>query len=443
MHKGGFAMQQKTETWPRKITRAGATVKIYRITNRGRTGYQCAYYIGNRRCLKNFTQYPEARTHAEEQAALLSGGHLAVAQMRSHDREAFAAAMRILKPLDVPLLDAVRGYAAAAKALPAGASMLAAAKDYAQRHPENAPKKTVAEVIAEFLAAKTQDKASYRYIKTLTSKLAPNADTDGERAKKKRKSFGDAFRCDIGSVTTSDMDAWIRARGVGPRTRRNFVLTLRTLFNFAKGQGYLPKAMPTEADSLTLPKKKDGESIGIFTPEEMQKLLAGTKAHPANDEYRLWLALAGFAGLRTAEMLRLEWRKHVQPERGLIQVSADIAKANGRRIIENLHPNLCAWLAPFAGRTGKLFEPRADERVHDYAKRLGIEWKPNALRHSFISYAVATTKNMPAVALEAGNSVAIINRHYRELVTEADGKKWFSIAPDAPANVIRMKKGAA
>lgn len=433
-------MQEKPETWPRKITRAGATVKIYRITNRGRTGYQCAYYIGNRRCLKNFTQYTEARAHADEQVSLLSAGHLSVAQMRSHDREAFTAAMRILKPLDVPLLDAVREYAAAAKALPAGASMLAAAKDYARRHPDNAPKKTVAEVIAEFLATKAQDKASYRYLKTLTSTFAPNADNGG--AQKKRKSFGDAFRCNVDRVTTAEMDAWLRGRGVAPRTRRNLVLMLRTLFNFAKGQGYLPKGMPTEADTLTLPKKTDGESIGIFTPQEMATLLTGSRQHPAADEYRLWIALGGFAGLRTAEMLRLEWGKHVQPERGLIQVSADIAKANGRRVF-TMQPNLIAWLAPFAGRTGKVFEPRADERAHEYAKRLGVEWKPNALRHSFISYLVAKSKNLPAVALEAGNSVAIINRHYRELVTEAEGNKWFSIAPDAPANVIRMKKGAA
>ena len=170
--------------------------------------------------------------------------------------------------------------------------------------------------------------------------------------------------------------------------------------------------------------------------------MAGSRQYPAADEYRLWIALGGFAGLRTAELLRLEWGKHVQPDRELIQVSADIAKANGRRLIK-LQPNLCAWLAPYAGRTGKVFEPRADERAHEYAKRLGIEWKPNALRHSFISYLVAKSKNLPAVALEAGNSVAIINRHYRELVTEADGKKWFSIAPDAPANVIRMKNGTA
>lgn len=423
------------EGWPRKVTRAGVTVKIYRITNRGRIAYQTAHYIGPRRCLKNFAAYADAKAHAEEQAALLMQGRLDVARMRDTDRESYVAATRLLQPLDVPLLDAVREYIAARKALPSGVSMQDAAKDYAKRHPANAPRKTVAEVVAEFLAAKAQDKKSYRYIKTLTTTLAPNA--DGDTVSKKRRSFGDAFRCCIADVQTSPMEQWLRGRDVAPRTRRNLVLMLRTLFNFAKGQGYLPKGLPTEADTLTLPKKSDGESIGIFTPEEMAKLMTGTKAHPANDEYRLWLALGGFSGLRTAEMLRLEWGKHIQPERGLIQVSADIAKANGRRII-NLQPNLIAWLSSYAGKRGKAFEPRADERAHAYAERLGVEWKPNALRHSFISYLVAKSKNLPAVALEAGNSVAIINKHYRELVTEDAGKTWFSIMPDAPSNVVPM-----
>ena len=438
-NRNATAIPQESK-WPMTIKRGGSAVKIYRQKHRNGHVYQTIHWLAGKQLRKTFAAFNDAKTHAEEQATLLHSGHLDIAQMHSHDREAFTAAQRLLKPLDMPLLDAVREYVAAAKALPAGASMLAAAKDYAQRHPENAPKKTVAEVIAEFLAAKAQDKASYRYLKTLTSTLAPNA--IGNSTAKKRKNFGDAFRCYLDSVTTAEMDAWLRGRGVAPRTRRNLVLMLRTFFNFAKGQGYLPKGMPTEADTLTLPKKTDGDSIGIFTPEEMQTLLTGTKAHPVNNEYRLWLALGGFAGLRTAEILRLEWGKHVQIERGLIQVSGDIAKANGRRIIA-MQPNLAAWLSAYKGRTGKVFEPRADERAHAYADRLGVEWKPNALRHSFISYLVAKSKNLPAVALEAGNSVAIVNRHYRELVTEAAGKEWFGITPDAPANVVRMKSRAA
>ena len=42
-------------------------------------------------------------------------------------------------------------------------------------------------------------------------------------------------------------------------------------------------------------------------------------------------------------------------------------------------------------------------------------------------------KNPAAVALEAGNSAAIIFKHYRELVRAEEAKKWFGIEPEADA----------
>jgi len=56
-------------------------------------------------------------------------------------------------------------------------------------------------------------------------------------------------------------------------------------------------------------------------------------------------------------------------------------------------------------------------------------WKHNALRHSFISYRVAQTQDVARVSLEAGNSPQMIFQHFRELGREAEGKKWFAIAP--------------
>jgi hypothetical protein len=47
----------------------------------------------------------------------------------------------------------------------------------------------------------------------------------------------------------------------------------------------------------------------------------------------------------------------------------------------------------------------------------GVNWKHNALRHSFITYRIAEVKNVDKVALESGNSPDIIFQHYRELVS--------------------------
>ena len=58
-------------------------------------------------------------------------------------------------------------------------------------------------------------------------------------------------------------------------------------------------------------------------------------------------------------------------------------------------------------------------------------WPNNVLRHSYISYRLATIQDANQVALEAGNSPAIIFKHYRELATEDEAENWFSIVPQA------------
>ena len=429
---------------------AVATVRVGNITlNLYETSYtahnskryqqfSAAYSEGEKRRHISAIKLTAAMDKARTVAQRLHSGRREVSQLMAADEESYIVARRELEGIGISLLDAVKQFAAAARALPAGASLFAAARDYARRHPENTPSRTVNEVIAELLNARKQDKARPRYRKDLHSTLAANQPGSTGR---RRNSFGNAFGSTrISTVTTANMDAWLRRRGVAERTRIKLVTVLRTLFYFAKAAGYLPKGVATEVDGLTTPKVQGAENIAIFTPGEMQKLMTGSKAHTATDEHRLWLALGGFAGLRTAELLRLEWGRHAQIERGLIQVSGDIAKTNGRRII-TMQPNLIAWLAPRAGRTGKVFTPRADERCHEYAKRMGVEWKANGLRHSFISYQCATTKNLPAVAMEVGNSVTVINKHYRELTTEVEGKDGFAIMPHAPVIAKGFERG--
>ncbi len=45
-----------------------------------------------------------------------------------------------------------------------------------------------------------------------------------------------------------------------------------------------------------------------------------------------------------------------------------------------------------------------------------MKYKRNALRHSFGSYRMETVKNAGQVALEMGNSAAIVMKHYFDIV---------------------------
>ena len=65
------------------------------------------------------------------------------------------------------------------------------------------------------------------------------------------------------------------------------------------------------------------------------------------------------------------------------------------------------------------------------------------MRHSLISYAVAFVQQIGQVALWAGNSEAIIKRHYLERVTQEEGKAFFAIAPNTPGKVLPKRKAAS
>jgi integrase len=248
----------------------------------------------------------------------------------------------------------------------------------------------------------------------------------------------DAFKMDIARVTTADVQMWLDGMKAAPRSVKNFRAATSGLFKFAEARGYIAKGENPVAGTERI-KIRNSEPISIFTPAEVRRLLAAAK-----DSFKPVIALQAFAGLRSAEVMRLDWRD-VKLSRGHIELGADKTKTASRRLVP-ISANLRDWLAEHAKKTGQVFphgrayfhelqrdtaaatEIKADEATKR-AALAPVEWKQNALRHSFISYRVAETGDVPRVALESGNSPAMIFTHYRELVTPEDAMQWFAIAP--------------
>ena len=106
------------------------------------------------------------------------------------------------------------------------------------------------------------------------------------------------------------------------------------------------------------------------------------------------LAIGAFAGIRMAQLERLDWK------------AVDLE------------------------RKGKIVRTKElQTHVPALARALKMEWPCNVLRDSFISYRNAIVQSADQVALEAGNSASIIFKHYRELTTPEVAEKWFSILP--------------
>jgi len=333
----------------------------------------------------------------------------------------------LLDVLNVPLEVAAAQFADAKKAL--GDTPLSQAVEfYIKRHPTKIEAKTVQEVVAEFLKAKKGDQLSERYLQCLRYCLGK---------------FKSAFNCSIGSVTATEIDDWLRMSGLSPRSRNNLRNSVQTLFRYAKARRYLPKDHD-EIEAVPVVKDRDG-AIETFTPSELVEILdwAGDRLIP-------FFTLGAFAGIRHAEIQRLDW-KDICFEESIIEVRAAKAKTASRRTVPILN-NVRQWLLPLRQATGPVCKYRnmafeIDQLVQRInAAREAREmheafvWKHNAMRHSFISYRVADIQNVAQIALEAGNSPQIISRHYRALVRPKDAAKWFGIVPKS--NVLSLA-GAA
>jgi integrase len=335
--------------------------------------------------------------------------------LSSADRESYVTAIERLRPFGIPLHAAVEEYATAREQLN-GDGLMAVVRDFNTRRRQIA-ERTVRAVVDELLAAKIRDGLSIRYVQTLRSHL---------------NRFAASFGTSIGSVTAGLIDEWLATKKVGPRARNNMRMSVVTLFHFAQARDYLPKGQPTEADYVARAKDRGGK-VGIFKPKEMAKLI---KAAPA--EHALFYALGGFAGLRRAEIERLEW-EDVNFERAFIEVGKHKAKTATRRLIP-IQPNLMGWLASYRGRTGKLFTSRRDsDRAIAFAKEQGIDWPDNGLRHSYGTYRLAAIAEAARVSLEMGNSVQKLMSNYRELTDEHEAKAWFAISPRQPRNVVALR----
>lgn len=275
--------------------------------------------------------------------------------------------------------------------------------------------KNVAEIVGQLLLAKKDDGVSVRYLETIRSHLVR---------------FADAFEANIASITAPEIENWLRIQKIGPRARNNIRASIITVFHFARKHGYLPKGQPTEADEVAKAKDRGGK-IGILKPQEFARVLG-----QAPEKSRLFLALGAFTGMRSSEILRLDW-SDINFERSFITVSAEKAKTATRRLVP-IQPNLIRWLTPYRGRVGLLFSTRRDAgRAIAFAKSCEVEWPNNALRHSYATYRLAATANAARVALEMGNSPQKLMTNYRELADEKEAETWFAISPDQPTNVIQ------
>ena len=312
-------------------------------------------------------------------------------------------------------------------------SSLAAIRSEHHAKTENAM--AIADAVAEFTAYKST-RVRDRQLVDLKTRLKRFAETFGTHA--------------VRDITTAEIESWLaslRSRKnpeglevpppLGPLARNHYRATLHAFFVYAAApaRGWCDRNPVSDLEPETV---ESGEPQA-YTTEDAAKLVQ--TALNSMPELVPILALGMFAGLRVSEASEIELSK-LPKDAGEFRTTGK----TGPRMAP--YTAACAaWMTAQKRRKGKawLKSPRMlVDAMQELLTLAKVEPIANGLRHSFISYRTAETRDVARVADECGNSVGTIKNHYRQLVTAEAAETFFAIRPEQPAaNITSIQEGRA
>src|SRR5436190_3531153 len=319
---------------PRTLRYQSVTFEVLALGD-GRLAF--AYYDGSRRVVVKRQSIDELREVAERVGNAVLNAETAALDVTADDRRIYIAARDVLAPHGLAPDGAARIVDEAARLLGSPQRIVEAARWFSQANPHaNGGATTVATLVEEFLRSRRAADLSGVYLRKLEKDL---------------NHFATAFAGPIASVRAARLEDWLAARvaartgqPLSARRRRNLRDAIMTLFNFGRDRGYIPAGLRHEAEKVQRPKLRRG-IVAIYTPAEMKVLL-----EHARDGELPALVIGAFAGLRSAEIMRLEWRD-VRLDQNVILLPASKSKTNEPRAVP-IRENLRAWLQPYSEKAG-------------------------------------------------------------------------------------------
>jgi integrase len=385
--------------------------------------YRIAYRVAGKRLLRNFSKLNEALKEANSKVRELAEGSQAAALTANQSRDAMAAFERLnehfrLKGKHISLNAAVEGYLNAVAKLNVP---LAEAVDGYLGTIASLKRKDIGEAVEEFITSrqpKTEAKNGKRaqlsktYAVHINSWLRVFAGT-----------FPGTAVCDL---SKEHLTLYAQTfKDFTPKTKNHRRATVKMFLKWCTRQDYLPiNNRLLDTDSLAV-EVADSAETDFFRPAELKKLL-----DKANADLLPVLAIAGLAGLRSEEIMRMDWEDTRRVE-GHIEITAQQAKTRQRRLVV-ICPALVAWLDLYHNKFGKVYPGGVHVFQREYSdlrNQLKIPTRRNGLRHAFCTYHYALHANENLTAQQAGNSPGMIHQHYKGLATKAEAEEWFNVMP--------------
>jgi integrase len=224
---------------------------------------------------------------------------------------------------------------------------------------------------------------------------------------------------------------WIGSlQDVSPVSRNNYRRALHAMFAYAVREEICAINPVAKVPAFAVPPRVPV----ILTVAEADRLVRAAAHSQAKLGLLPYIVIGLFAGLRRAELERLDWSA-VKFDRKMITVSGDIAKTGSIRNVR-MSENLVGWLLPFEGRHGPITPINFNKRFRRLRAQAGLlNWGGNELRHSFASYFYDLTHDASLTSAQLGHQsgTRLLFEHYRSLVPLGEGQLFFEIHPGADA----------
>lgn len=420
--------------FPMRIKHRGQVLATLYGKSKAYPAYRLAWRVMGQRRMERFQTYSEAKRRADELVKELAKGSQVTALTPRQATDALAAFERLQGFFQqtgrrISLLAAVTECVEANTRLN-GRPVSEAVEGYLSTV-VSVKRKDLTQAVEDFiLADEPRTKSSNGQRAQLSSEYTR---IRALRLRHFAKALPGHAVCDL---TKQHLDAFFKAMAdASPKARNHHRAGIKQFVQWSVRNDYLsPSNRLLEADSMRTEHANNGD-IGIYTPKEFRVLL-----ETAEGPLKPLIAIGGFCGLRTAELLRLEWDDIWRCE-GHVEISQTKSKTRSRRLIP-ICPALAEWLRPYRDHTGQLWHG-SNRCFHksfaEVCDRADISRKPNGLRHSFCSFHFMLHGNENLTAAQAGNSPAMIHQHYKGLATKVEAEKWFSVHPtEAAHNVIPL-----
>jgi len=247
-------------------------------------------------------------------------------------------------------------------------------------------------------------------------------------------------------LTRREVEAWVEGNGWASKTRRNYLIDVRTVLEYGRSMGVV---RVNATDGMVLPSGVADGEVAILSTREAARLVALARPRAGREDrdgaLLVYVVLGLFAGLRPERELGLLRLGALDLEGGTVVVNAGSAKSRSRRVVDLSPPAVALlrmgraslveyWRARgFNGAEAEMgVVPRnCRRRWESLRESAGLldGWVGDVMRHSFASYHLAVWENEGRLKAQMGHAAGseVLWQHYRARVTRREAERFWRI----------------